>query len=259
MLSIRESDFQMPHQLSSKQRAFDLEVLMVLNVFFLEIAQIKKIFVQRDFNRINPAHFNSFRKLRNIHKVKSWSVPVGHRSVSKSVSQKFQGLHRRAFVEFPLEAFERDCEALLLDRVSRNFYVDNEEIGNDFFFAERQVSDDGVSAQAGDKTTPFSDYFENQLMDIEKMNRLGRSTSFGFRFAREALRASPGGMVRFSHNLHLRYSESLRNRDDEEYFFDAFSPKLVVVCAGELAEKNSKSFRSNLDTNYGILPFYTKF
>lgn len=248
---MRESEFQMPHQLTNKKKTVDLEVKMVLNVFFLEVVKIKRIFFQRDFSRVDPEHFSLFRKSRNIQKIKSVSLPVGHRLLSKSVSQKFQGLHRRTFLEFPLEDFERNCDVLLLDRVSRNFYVDREEIGNDFFFDERQVSDDGISAQTSQNQTKFADYFENELMDIEKMNRLGKSALFGFRFGPENLGSDQTGNVKFSHNLHLRYSESLHEKNDVEYFFDAFSPKIVVVCAGESQQKNTENFRLNLKENYG--------
>lgn len=252
MVAVSESEFQMPHRLSSSEQGFDFEVMMVLHVFLREVSGVQKLAAGAQFSRIDSRRFYSLRKSRNLQKLRLAPVPVGDRAVAKAISQKFQGLHRRAFLEFELQPFESGCEVLVLDRVSRNFYVDAEEIAEDFFFDERQVSDEG--AQSGAAPTRFAEYFENQRMDIEKLNRLGKSTSFGFRFEPRELRKAPARRVRFSHNLHLRYSESLDGQGETEYFFDAFSPRVAVVCEGSLRAQNDASFQENLRASFGRPP-----
>ena len=229
---------------------------MILHMFFFEVLKIKKVYLSAEFNKLNPKHFISFKKIRNIKKIKISNLPIGNRNIKKSISQKFQGLHRRSSVLFDVKSFEKKCEIILIDHVSRNFYVDHEEINNDFFFNEKQVASDGVKKDSSKGNSKFSDYFENSLMDIEKLNRLGKTTTFGFRFGSDDLKISKNNQINISHNFHLRYSESMEVKDEVEYLYNSFSPKIFIICKNEYNNKNKNNLNLNLKKLFGkeILP-----
>lgn len=240
----------MPQTLSNQKAKADVELMMVLQIFFLEFLKTPRAFLSGRSDLMNPLAFTAFKKLRDQRKLKVSALPAAHRSIEKSISRKFQGLHRRAFIQVPLFNFEKNCEVLVLDHVSKNFYVDREEIQKDFFFNDRQVSDDGTQASASSSAI-FDHYFENQLMDIEKLNRLGKTTTFGFRFRRSNMKKIKKGELSFSHNLHLRYSESKDAEDQSEYLFDSFSPKVLVICGKSQLAKNKDKHNEQLRSTIG--------
>lgn len=146
--------------------------------------------------------------------------------IEKFISLKFKGLHRRSSISLEIrnENFQSiadsvnkdseslkiqsdsieneddsiksknntlssdlsDCDVLVTDSVGKSFYIDREEVESDFFFSEEKVRFSAVKSEE----MMHEKYFESSLMDIEKQDREGKSTFYGFYFSNAKLKAT---------------------------------------------------------------------